>query len=626
VVVVAGMLINASWDGEMRGGIDTTKRSTACHVFIPLLIAPFQGPPFNDGVVGEEPNSKPSNSSRLSSLRLGGLARRRDSFFDFVRKGDSKSSMGWKRRMPSALAVKFICLLGLLGVCAGIMSLTIEEAVQGLRLANEKLIGGFDKRTPGGFFTWWAFTVACTLASVFFVRNVSPLAAGSGIPEMKCILAGTDLSGYLTSWTLVGKVVGLMLSRGSGLIIGEEGPLVHITACIGTLLMKCHPIFQPIFNNQAMRNSVWHSACAVGVAATFRAPIGGVLFSIEVTNTYYLLSNYSKAFFSAILSSFVGLVFINIDNIGSGLSKTNAIFQTFYDPGTVTYSFFEFPIFILFSLFLGVLAGGMANSVRVIVDLNRRILTSFNRKIMSTVAIATLTAILLYLPGEWSRNSLRENVQILLSQEPLPEYFLTGAAKYLILLSYGLTAMLLVTFSQTLAVPAGSFLPMFGAGAAFGRALGELVNDNVTFTNMPPGGYALVGAAALSGGYTQTISACVIAFEVTGQLHYIIPVVLGTVIAVGTAELFADSIYDTILIARKLPHIGHVKFENLQLKAGDIMLTNFHSLTRKCSYQDIISCLNRTCNDGNSVPILNGSVERVFLGSASRLSLAKVPL
>lgn len=38
---------------------------------------------------------------------------------------------------------------------------------------------------------------------------------------------------------------------------------------------------------------------AQGVAATFYAPIGGVLFSIEVTTVYFAVRNYWRGFFAA---------------------------------------------------------------------------------------------------------------------------------------------------------------------------------------------------------------------------------------------------------------------------------------------------------------------------------------
>jgi H+/Cl- antiporter ClcA len=42
---------------------------------------------------------------------------------------------------------------------------------------------------------------------------------------------------------------------------------------------------------------MYAAAVAAGITATFGAPIGGVLFSIEVSSTYYMVSNFWKAFF-----------------------------------------------------------------------------------------------------------------------------------------------------------------------------------------------------------------------------------------------------------------------------------------------------------------------------------------
>ena len=41
-----------------------------------------------------------------------------------------------------------------------------------------------------------------------------------------------------------------------------------------------------------------------------------------------------------------------------------------------------------------------------------------------------------------------------------------------------------------------------------------------------PGGYAVVGAAAMAGGVTHTISTSVIVFELTGQITHILPVMV----------------------------------------------------------------------------------------------------
>lgn len=63
-------------------------------------------------------------------------------------------------------------------------------------------------------------------------------AAGSGIPEIKTILSGFVIHGYLGTWTLFTKAVGLALSVASGLSLGKEGPLVHISCCIGNIVAR----------------------------------------------------------------------------------------------------------------------------------------------------------------------------------------------------------------------------------------------------------------------------------------------------------------------------------------------------------------------------------------------------
>lgn len=81
------------------------------------------------------------------------------------------------------------------------------------------------------FYTIWALFFAFLSASL--VRMFAPYACGSGIPEIKTILSGFIIRGYLGKWTLLVKSVGLMLSVSAGLCLGKEGPMVHIASCIG---------------------------------------------------------------------------------------------------------------------------------------------------------------------------------------------------------------------------------------------------------------------------------------------------------------------------------------------------------------------------------------------------------
>ncbi len=70
-----------------------------------------------------------------------------------------------------------------------------------------------------------------SLTSAFLVQNYAPLAAGSGIPIVKTYLGGVEMLNVFDFHTFVIKCIGLSLSVGSELMVGKEGPMVHVTCC-----------------------------------------------------------------------------------------------------------------------------------------------------------------------------------------------------------------------------------------------------------------------------------------------------------------------------------------------------------------------------------------------------------
>lgn len=124
-------------------------------------------------------------------------------------------------------------------------------------------------------------------------------AAGSGVAEVKVILSGFVLHGYLGVRTLVIKTIALILSVASGLSLGKEGPYVHIATCIGNIACR---IFSKYSNNDGKRREILSASAASGVAVAFGAPIGGVLFSLEEVSYYFPSKTLFRTFFCCIVS------------------------------------------------------------------------------------------------------------------------------------------------------------------------------------------------------------------------------------------------------------------------------------------------------------------------------------
>jgi hypothetical protein len=115
--------------------------------------------------------------------------------------------------------------------------------------------------------------------SAIFVKIFANYASGSGIIEIKIILGGFIMNGFLGIQTLLVKSVGLILSVASGLSLGKEGPMVHIACACGNVLSKLFPSY---ISNGAKKREILSASAAAGISVAFGAPIGGVLFSLEV--------------------------------------------------------------------------------------------------------------------------------------------------------------------------------------------------------------------------------------------------------------------------------------------------------------------------------------------------------
>jgi len=124
-------------------------------------------------------------------------------------------------------------------------------------------------------------------------------AAGSGVAEVKVILSGFVLHGYLGLRTLVIKTLGLILSVASGLSLGKEGPYVHIATAIGNIACRMFPKYR---DNDGKRREILSASAAAGVAVAFGAPIGGVLFSLEEVSYYFPSKTLFRTFFCCIVS------------------------------------------------------------------------------------------------------------------------------------------------------------------------------------------------------------------------------------------------------------------------------------------------------------------------------------
>lgn len=188
-----------------------------------------------------------------------------------------------------------------LGILLGLLANYMEEAITAIVTWRSNLLRHYYSTQPGIGFVYYAlFNLALMLLACIPTLFFAPEAAGSGIPEVKAYLNGVNVKLFMRMQTLIAKVWGTILAVASGLAIGPEGPLVHIGATLGSGLTRgpkkidIHFMgrtwfsldikwdWLSAFHTDADRRDFISIGAGTGFAAAFGAPVGGVLFALEV--------------------------------------------------------------------------------------------------------------------------------------------------------------------------------------------------------------------------------------------------------------------------------------------------------------------------------------------------------
>ncbi len=149
-----------------------------------------------------------------------------------------------------------------------------------------------------------------SIVLVFIAATISvyiaPTAIGSGVAEAIGILNGVAYPDYISMPTLFVKFFGVSFAVAGGLCGGKEGPLVHIGSIVGYASAYLPFGFTKYFRNDLEKRKLMAVGVAAGVSAAFGAPIGGSLFSYEISkpNTFWSFSLTWKVFFASTISTF----------------------------------------------------------------------------------------------------------------------------------------------------------------------------------------------------------------------------------------------------------------------------------------------------------------------------------
>ncbi|EME31005.1 chloride channel/carrier, CIC family [Galdieria sulphuraria] len=510
----------------------------------------------------------------------------------------------WIFRVPTPLRyfTHLTLFLVILGVLSAAVIFLVDLSVHVLEVfriwISSDNFGGYFV----GFIFYFLTALILCLLSTFACQALGKEAEGSGIPQMKSILSGFyDRSKNALKLRVLGaKSLGLICAIGGGLPVGWEGPNVHI-ACIISHQLSRLPFFRFIRRDKSLRLQMIGAACAVGLASSFGAPVGGVLYSLETTASFYIVRTFWKATAATVSGALIYKLLYDTPLV-------EAFQKTSFDVGVVDPT--ELVLFALLGILMGCAGSLFVFCVHQVYRIRMKKLPLTNRYILVGI-VASVAAILQY-PVELFRLDPRMAINELFSPETLR--VLNPLQVFLLLV----VKFPLVVVSVGLPIPAGVFVPSFLLGSCFGRLYGELLK--LIFGDIiVPGGYAVVAAASFTTGVTRALSCAVIIFEVTGQLRHLVPTLVAVLFAFVTGNIFNRSLYDTLIIMKNIPYMPYMRKDRTpDMKVSQVMIRECISV-QEYSNAGMLQEILQAYPEFSCFPVVNK--DGYLLGAVKRRTL-----
>lgn len=357
-----------------------------------------------------------------------------------------------------------------------------------------------------------AGALASVIVAGFLVKQ-QPHAGGSGIPEVELQLQGKlQLAWWPILWR---KFIGGVLSIGSGLFLGREGPSIQLGSTIG------QGVAQGFKASKTDSRVLLATGAASGLSAAFGAPLGGAMFILEEVFHNFSPRVWLNALAGAIMANFV------VSNV-FGQTPVLAIDYKHSFP------ILQYWHLLLLGAFLGLIGRlyqwGLLNFSHVYQKI-----PVLPRWLHGIIPALILVPIMYYFPGYVGGGN-----NLILS---LNQMHITGILALIFLLRISFSII-----SYDSGLPGGIFLPILTMGALLGAVYGQFMVglgllDQKLVVNLVIFSMAGLFAAIVRSPFT----AIMLIAEMVGSLLHLMPLAVVSVMAYITNELAGgEPIYESL--------------------------------------------------------------------------------
>lgn len=435
-----------------------------------------------------------------------------------------------------------------------------------------------------------AVGIFITLLIVRFGLRVN---LGHGITKILHAISRSDSS--LRYHHCYSSIIASSFTIGFGGSVGAEAPIALTGAGIGSNIAK--------FFRLDYKSVTLLMACgaAGGIAGVFKAPIAGMIFTLEILMLNLTLASIVPLLVSAITATSVTYYFLGRD-------------VEFSFPVDVPFSLSEIPYYIVLGIFVGFVSLGFTRTMWLCEGLMARMRNIFLRWIVGSLVLGFLIFALPPLYGEgYSTISslLNDDPVSTMQNSPLS---LVGTDKYSLLL---FSACILLFKPVATAVTTGAggvggtFAPSLFLGGVAGFFFAHL-NNIIGWHELPTDNFTLVGmAGVMSGVMHAPLTSIFLIAEITNGYHLLVPLMIVATVGYLVNTYFEPQSIYTKPLADKGELLTHERDKAVLtlMHLDRVIETDFISIRGNATLGQLVQIISQS--QRNLFPVINDREELI---------------
>lgn len=489
---------------------------------------------------------------------------------------------------------KLIILSFVVGISSGLAAVLLESLV---RAIHHGLTSWFDGSLDN--FLYLVYPGIGMLLSLILLRFVIKDNIGHGVTKVLVAVSKND--SRIKPHNMWSSILTSSLTIGFGGSVGAEAPIVYTGAAIGSNFAR--------YMGMSYRNMTILLGCgaAGAVAGIFKAPLAGVLFTLEI-----LLFNISMTSMMPLLFSTVSATMVSYIFLGDALP-----FECTLTPFRIV----NVPFYVLLGFFCGLCSLYFLRTTLWLEDKLGKVKNPYVKWAFCAGGLGLLIFLFppLYGEGYDALGPLLNGQSISYDGVTILAFMLHRP--WLVPVFFALILILKV-FSMTLTNAGGgvggTFGPTLFVGAMAGFLLARVANLLLAGTEftVPEQNFVLVGMAGLMAGVMQApMTAIFLIAEISGGYELFIPLIITASIAFGTIRIFEKYSIYTKRIAKSGDLLTHDSDQAVLtlLKVTDLVERGFSPVQIDATLGELVQVIS--CSSRNIFPVIDSN--RHFQGYVS---------